>query len=125
MSIFCQHAVLQNLARDKPVIYVTTENDPSEVETDLKTRGLGEIDPSLLNFVDAYNETVGLSTPNRLDTVRADCEDLSSIGIAISKLQEQIGKKSVLLVFDSLTSPYLFSGTEILRFMRRTLEVRF
>jgi len=121
-STFCQQAVLQNLAIDRPIIYATTECGPSEVVKDLRERGLGEIEPDLLNFVDAYNETVGLSVSDRPDTARADCSNLSSIGIAISKIQERIGKGGVLLVFDSLTSPYLLSGPEVVRFMRLTLS---
>jgi len=119
-TAFCEQTVLQNLASDNPVIYVTTKSSPSEVEKDLRERGL--IDSRLISFIDAYNETVGLSVSDRPDTLLADCEDLSSIGIAISKLEERSGKKGNLLVFDSLTSPYLFSRSEILRFLRRTLS---
>ena len=121
-TAFCEQSVLQNLASDRPIIYVTTKSSPSEVKKDLKERGLGETGTRLLSFIDAYNETVGLSVSDRSDTALANCEDLSSIGIAISKLEERIGKKGVLLVFDSLTSPYLFSRSEILRFIRRTLS---
>jgi len=121
-STFCEQTILQSLAMDRPIIFVTTESSPSEAEKDLRERGLGEIKRGLLNFVDAYNETVGVSVSDRPDTVRADCANLSSIGIAISKIQDRIGKKGVLLVFDSLTSPYLFSGSEVLRFMRLTLS---
>jgi hypothetical protein len=54
--------------------------------------------------------------------VLADCGSLSSINIAISKLQKKIGRKGVMLVFDSLTSPYLLNGPEVIRFMRLTLS---
>jgi len=121
-SNFCQGTVLQNLAMERPVIYVTTECGSSEAEGALKEGGLGKVEPGLLNFIDAYNDSVGVSVSDRPDTVRADCNDLSSIDIAISKLNEKIGRRSILLVFDSLTSPYLFSGSEILRFMRQTLS---
>ena len=121
-SEFCEKAILQNLAIYRPIIYLMTECDPSKVEESLKERGLGEIEQSLLNFVDAYSETVGLLVMDRSDTVTADCASLSSIGIAISKLQERIGKKDILLVFDSLTSPYLLNGPEVVRFMRLTLS---
>ena len=121
-TTFCQQAVLQNLALDRPIIYVTTECGPSDAEKDLRERGFREVEPGLLSFVDAYSKTVGLSIADRPDTVGADCDDLSSIDIAISKLQEPIGRKGVLLVFDSLTSPYMFNGSEILRFMRQTLS---
>ena len=121
-STFCQQAILKALAIDKPIIYVTTERGPSKAEAALKERGLAHVEPGLLSFVDAYNETVGTSVSDRPDTVYADCNDLSSIDIALSKLSERIGRKHILLVFDSLTSPYLFSGAEILRFMRQTLS---
>jgi predicted hydrocarbon binding protein/KaiC/GvpD/RAD55 family RecA-like ATPase len=121
-SSFCQQIILKGLAIDKPIIYVTTERGPAKAEAALKERGLAHVEPGLLSFVDAYNETVGVSVSDRPDTVYADCNDLSSIDIAISKLSDRIGKKHILLVFDSLTSPYLFSGSEILRFMRQTLS---
>jgi len=38
--------------------------------------------------------------------------------MATIKLQERIGQKGILLAFDSLTSPYLFSGAEVTKFMR-------
>jgi predicted hydrocarbon binding protein/KaiC/GvpD/RAD55 family RecA-like ATPase len=121
-STFCQQTLLQSLAADRSVIYVTTEYDPSEAVKNLRTIGLGEIEQGLLNFVDVYTETVGVSVTDRSDTVYADCNNLSSIDIAISKLESKINNKGVLLVFDSLTSPYLFNSTEILRFIRQTLS---
>ena len=121
-STFCRQAILQNLALYTPIIYVTTECGPFEVERNLKEMGLGEIERGLLNFVDAYNETVGLSVSERNDTFPANSANLSSIGIAIVKLQKKIGKKGVLLVFDSLVSPYLLNGLEVVRFMRLTLS---
>jgi predicted hydrocarbon binding protein/KaiC/GvpD/RAD55 family RecA-like ATPase len=121
-STFCEHTVLQNLVMDRLVIYVTTECDPRKVWESLREKGLGSIAPNLLSFVDAYNETVGLSVSDRPDTVNADCANLSSIGIAISKLQERIEEQDILLVFDSLTSPYVLSGPEVVRFMKMTLS---
>jgi predicted hydrocarbon binding protein/KaiC/GvpD/RAD55 family RecA-like ATPase len=121
-SYFCKRAVLQNLAMDKPVIYVTTEYEPDKVWQSLREKGLGIVETNLLSFIDAYNETVGLPVSDRSDTVHADCANLSSMGIAISKLQERIEKKDVLLIFDSLTSPYILSGPEVVRFMRLTLS---
>jgi len=107
---------------DRPVIFVTTEYGPSRAEAALRERGLDKIEPGLLNFIDAYSETVGLSVSDRPDTVNASCADLSSVGIAISKVQDKIGRKGISLVFDSLTSPYLLSGSEVVRFMRLTLS---
>jgi predicted hydrocarbon binding protein/KaiC/GvpD/RAD55 family RecA-like ATPase len=121
-STFCQRAILQNLVVDKPVLYVITEYDTVKAENFLREQGLSQVKPDLLNFIDAYNKTVGISVLNRIDTTYADCNDLSSIDIAISKLQKRIGRKDILLVFDSLTSPYLFNGSELFRFMRQTLS---
>jgi predicted hydrocarbon binding protein/KaiC/GvpD/RAD55 family RecA-like ATPase len=121
-STFCHQVALRSLAVDRPIIFLTTEYGSSDAERALREKGLGEVESGMLSFINAYHETVGLSVPDRPDTLHAHCEELSSIGIAISKLQEQVGKRGVLLVFDSLTSPYLFSGSEILRFMRMTLS---
>ena len=120
-SAFCEQVILQNLAIDQPIIYVTTEYGPSDAEKILKEKGLADLKPGMLYFIDAYNETVGLSVLNRPDIVSADCGNLSSIGIAISKLQNRIGKNGVLLIFDSLTSPYLLSGSEVIRFLKLTM----
>jgi len=120
-STFCHQAVLNGLAMDRPVIFVTTEHGPSEVTDLLRERGMGEPPPGGLGFVDAFGETVGATTPERPDTVGANCEDLNSISMAIAKLQERIGRGNVFLAFDSLTSPYLFNEKEVFRFMRLCL----
>ena len=119
-STFCHQTVLSGIGM-KPVIYVTTETAPSKVLDSLRQKGLSEVLPHSLGFVDAFHETVGLSTVDRPDTVDASSADLTSLGIAISKLQERAGE-NVLLVFDSLTSPYLMTGPEAIRFMRLTLS---
>jgi predicted hydrocarbon binding protein len=41
--------------------------------------------------------------------------------MAITKLQQRIGKRDILLSFDSLTSPYLFNKEEVFRFIRLCL----
>jgi predicted hydrocarbon binding protein len=103
---------------DRPVIFVTTEHGTSEIIDLLRERGMGELPPKALSFVDAFGETVGATIPERPDTLGANCEDLTSISLAIAKLQERIGRRDILLVFDSLTSPYLFNEKEVFRFMR-------
>ena len=60
-SSFCEQTVLQSLAIERPIIYLTTECGPSKTEARLKERGLSGIQKGLLNFIDAYNETVGVS----------------------------------------------------------------
>jgi len=120
-STFCHQITLNNLATNRPVIFVTTEYSPSDVTHLLRERGLGETPPGILNFVDAFHETVGLMTAGRPDTVDSSCGDLTSIEVAISKLQERIQDENILVVFDSLTSPYLLNGQRVIRFLRLSL----
>ena len=117
-STFCHQVVLNGLAMDRPVIFVTTEHGPSEIIDLLKERGMGEPPPGALSFVDAFGKTVGATIQERPDTISANCEDLNSISMAIAKLQERIGRRDIFLAFDSLTSPYLFNEKEVFRFMR-------
>jgi len=108
---------------DKSIIYLMTEFDRTEATKKLREMGLSEVEPNRLHFVDAYTETAGIYVCDQPNTVYADCNSLSSIDIAISKVANRLGKEGGLLIFDSLTSPYLFNGSEILRFMRQTLEI--
>jgi predicted hydrocarbon binding protein/KaiC/GvpD/RAD55 family RecA-like ATPase len=118
-STFCQETVLKSITMG-PVVYVTTESTPSEIVESFRQRGLGEELPHPLGFVDAFRETVGLPSVDRSDVIAASCEDLTGLSVAISKMRERVGENA-LLVFDSLTSPYLMSGSEVLRFIRTTL----
>jgi KaiC/GvpD/RAD55 family RecA-like ATPase len=117
-SSFCYQTVLKNLAVNKPIIFVTTEHAPSEIILSLQEKGLVEKQTTILNFVDAFHETVGLSTDGHPNTINANSGDLTSLEVAISKLQSQINKSNILLIFDSLTSPYLLNGQEIIKFLR-------
>jgi predicted hydrocarbon binding protein/KaiC/GvpD/RAD55 family RecA-like ATPase len=121
-STFCHQVVLNGLAMDKPVIFVTTEHAPDEVVARLREKGLGEPAPGAISFVDAFTETVGLSCTQRADAVCANCADLNSISIGTTRLQGKIGRRGILLAFDSLTSPYLFCGTEVIRFLQLFLS---
>jgi len=119
-STFCHQVVLRNVSMDRPVILVTTEQGPNEVIELLKKRGLREA--GSLNLVDAFTQTVGLGCISREGTVCANCSDLNSMSIAITKLRDRTGQKDTLLILDSLTSPYLFNGIEIVKFMRLFLS---
>jgi predicted hydrocarbon binding protein/KaiC/GvpD/RAD55 family RecA-like ATPase len=119
-STFCHQVVQKSIAADRPVIFVTSEQSPAEVIELLGERGIEELAGP--NFVDAFTETVGLASTQRSDTVYANCTDLNSLSIAITRQQERMGTKGTLLVFDSLTSPYLFSGVEVVKFMRLFLS---
>ncbi|MBA7636456.1 hypothetical protein ES703_44076 [subsurface metagenome] len=117
-STFCYQVVLNSIAIERPIIFVTTEQRPSVIIKLLREKGMGEPTPASLSFVDAFTDTVGLTCTPRSDTVCANCADLNSLSMATIKLQERIGQKGILLAFDSLTSPYLFSGAEVIKFMR-------
>jgi len=104
-STFCHQMVLNGIAAERPIIFITTEQSPSAVVGLLREKGMGESIPGALSFVDAFTETVGLSCTPRLDTVCANCADLNSLSIATTRLQERMGQKGILLAFDSLTSP--------------------
>jgi len=119
-STFCHQVVLKSIAADRPVIFVTSEQSPAEVIELLREMGIAEMVG--LNFVDAFTEIVGLTCTQRSDTVCANCADLNSLSIAITKLQERTCQKGTLLVLDSLTSPYLFSDMEVVKFMRLFLS---
>ncbi|MDY7019720.1 MAG: ATPase domain-containing protein [Chloroflexota bacterium] len=120
-STFCHQAVLNSIATERPVLFVTTEHGPTEVTGLLREKGMRELPPGALSFIDAFGETVGLTTPERPDTIGANCEDLNSISMAIAKMQEKIGRRDIFLAFDSLTSPYLFNEKEVFRFIRLCL----
>jgi predicted hydrocarbon binding protein/KaiC/GvpD/RAD55 family RecA-like ATPase len=120
-SEFCRQMVLRGMAAERPIVIVTTEQSPSGLLALFEEKGIGELAPGALGFVDAFAQTVGLSTQERPDTIHANCEDLNSITLAIAKLAQRAGRKDILLAFDSLTSPYLFNREEILRFLRLCL----
>ena len=121
-STFCYQTVLYNLAVNRHVIFLTTEYGTLEAEEILKMKGLIKSPSDLLNFVDAYNQTVGLPVVDRPDTISVSSQNLTNISIAITKLQKNIGKKDVLLVIDSLTSPYILCGSAVVRFFRLFLS---
>jgi predicted hydrocarbon binding protein/KaiC/GvpD/RAD55 family RecA-like ATPase len=120
-STFCHQAVLNGIAADRPVIFVTTEQSPSGLKGLLREKGMGEPKPMALSFIDAFAQTVGLATSEQPNTISASCTDLNSISMAITKLQQKIGQRDILLAFDSLTSPYLFNKDEMFRFIRLCL----
>jgi CRP-like cAMP-binding protein/KaiC/GvpD/RAD55 family RecA-like ATPase len=121
-SAFCHQVVLNSIAESRPVIFITTEQSPSGVVQVLVEKGVAGPKSEVLSFVDAFSQTVGVETPDRPDTICADCADLNTISIATTRLQERMGQEGILLAFDSLTSPYLFSGAEIAKFMRLFLS---
>ena len=90
-SSFCHQVALNSIAAERPVIFVTSERSPAEVVDILSERGIGE--SVGLNFVDAFTETVGLTCTPRSDTVCANCTNLNSLSIAITKLRDRTRKE--------------------------------
>jgi predicted hydrocarbon binding protein/KaiC/GvpD/RAD55 family RecA-like ATPase len=117
-STFCQQIALKTIAEGRPVIFVTTERTASELTAQLRRGGLGGSMPEFLAFVDAYTETVGLVCSQDEKTTCANCADFNSMSIAVTKLQRQLPGDGITLIFDSMTSPYLFNGLEVVKFMQ-------
>jgi energy-coupling factor transporter ATP-binding protein EcfA2 len=104
-STFCHQAVLNGLAMDRSIIFVTTEHSPTEVIGLLRERGMGESPPASLSFVDAFGETVGAKTTERPDTIGANCEDLNQ---ATAENREE--RYSPLLRFLDISLPFQQGG---------------
>ncbi len=120
-STFCQQAALREIASGGKVIFVSTESSSEDLFGSLQERGLGELRPNSLVIVDAYTQTVGLPFNPRGEAISANCVDLNSICMAVTKLFSLLKGEDILLVFDSLTSPYLFNGVKIVRFIQQFL----
>jgi predicted hydrocarbon binding protein/KaiC/GvpD/RAD55 family RecA-like ATPase len=121
-SSFGQQVMLKWITKEMPAIYVTTERSLSDLLKQLHERGLGDSLPPTVGFVDAFTETVGLASEKRPNTVNAHCADLNSLSIAVTKLKQRMGAQETLLLLDSLTSPYLFIGSEVIRFTQLFLS---
>jgi predicted hydrocarbon binding protein/KaiC/GvpD/RAD55 family RecA-like ATPase len=117
-TTFCNQLIAKCFADNRPVIFTITEQTTTDALQTLEESGVRELPEGYLWFVDAFSQTVGLPQPKRKDTVYANCVDLNSLSMAITKLQARKGSEETLLIFDSLTSPYLFNGTETIRFLR-------
>jgi predicted hydrocarbon binding protein/KaiC/GvpD/RAD55 family RecA-like ATPase len=117
-STFCQQIALKMIAEERPVIFVTTERTAEDLVAQMRQAGLGPTLPDQLAFVDAYTETVGLVCSQDEKTTCANCADLNSLSIAVTKLARQMPERGNTLIFDSLTSPYLFNGLEVVKFMQ-------
>jgi len=117
-STFCYQMVMQSLAAGHPVIFISTEQTIERVVSRMREQGLGRSEIDLLRFVDAYTQTVGLPPAGRADIAQANCADLNTLTIAISKQMRKWQDGNILLVLDSLTSPYLFNGAGVIRFVQ-------
>jgi predicted hydrocarbon binding protein/KaiC/GvpD/RAD55 family RecA-like ATPase len=121
-TTFSQQVIIESLSIERPTILVTTEETPVEMILRMSKVGLHEPLPDCLRFVNAFTQTVGLSGERRADTFEAHCADLNSIMMAISRSRSKLNGRGVLLILDSLTSPYLLSGQEVIRFTQLYLS---
>lgn len=112
-ATFSHQVVLNGVAANRPVIFVTTERSAPDVISLLKEQGLGDPTPELVNLVDAFRDTVGAHNAHRPETMRANSMDLNSLTIALAKVQKSTEQKGTSLVLDSPATPYLFNGTEV------------
>jgi KaiC/GvpD/RAD55 family RecA-like ATPase/predicted hydrocarbon binding protein len=122
-STFCQQIAINGIATGLPVIYVTTESTSNDLVTSLQERGMGKTMPETLAIVDAFTQTVGLMCKPHGITLCANCADLNSLSIAVTKLRGRMNDKPLMLVFDSLTSPYLFNGLNVIKFIQQFLAM--
>jgi len=120
-STLSQQISLHYIASGLQVIYVITESTADDLVQNMRNRGLVEIRPDSLAIVDAYTQTVGLTCSSQRTTLCANCADLNSISMAVTKLRRRLNGQDVLLVFDSLTSPYLFNGLNVVKFIQQFL----
>ncbi len=116
-SAFCHELAVRLLASGLPVIYVTSRETAGELLDHLHDQGLRQGQGATLLLVDAYGQTVGVRCAVEAQVACANCADLNSLSIAITKQQARLGGP-MILVLDFLTSPYLFCGAEVVRFMR-------
>ncbi len=123
-STFCLHTVRSYLKNHKgPVVYLATESRPDDIIESLLAEGVTENQLGRLRIVDAYSATLANLPESKHEVVvdGADCTDLSGIGAKISKLEGSTSKNDSLLVFDSLSAPYIFNGESTIKFMRMSL----
>ena len=99
-SDFCHQVVLNRLAMDRPVIFVTTEQGPTEIAARLQEKGLGGLPPGALtpaevgsllagNGVDGTTVSEIVDFLERCDTVRyaASAADALSPSQAAGKVR--------------------------------------
>lgn len=120
-STFCQQIAIKGIAAGIPVIFVSTERTAIDLISSMKERGLGEVRPDSLGIIDAYTQTVGMACASQGNTLCANCADLNSLSIAVTKLRGRLNGERTWLVFDSLTSPYLFNRHNVHMFMQQFL----
>jgi predicted hydrocarbon binding protein/KaiC/GvpD/RAD55 family RecA-like ATPase len=120
-STFCKETVQYYLKnRTGLVMYFTTESRPDEIIESLLAGGIKASQLERIRIVDAYSETLANlpETKYKVAVDGADCTDLTGLGAKISKFADLVNITDSLLVFDSLSAPYIFNGEKIIKFLR-------
>lgn len=104
----------------KPTIVISTKSLPEQFERDLlKRMGAGRVGEVPVRFVDAYSGTVGLHSEGSR-ALGANCNDPTSIGIALAKALRDLAQESLVAV-ESLTPIYLLNERILIKFVQNTL----
>ncbi len=123
-STFCKDVAASRLRqRAGPIIYFTTELMPDEIIQYLSGKGISaEQQLREMWIVDGSQPIPSAASGGQnKHNVAVDCTDLTGIGVKLTELSGAIGQNNILLIFDSLSTPYLFNGNTILKFTRSTL----
>ncbi len=123
-STFCKDTVRYYLKnRTGLVIYLATESRPDEIIESLLTGGVNVNQLERIKIIDAYSATLADLPESKHGVVvdGADCTDLTGMGAKISKLADSVNSSDSLLVFDSLSAPYIFNGESTIKFLRMSL----
>lgn len=123
-STFCLETVRHYLRNQNGiVVYLATESRPDEIIESLIAKGISSGELGRLRIIDAYSATLAdlPKSEHKVVVDGADCTDLTGMGAKISKLAASAGGPGGLLVFDSLSAPYIFNGENTIKFLRMSL----
>lgn len=123
-STFCLETVRQYIKNHEgPVVYFATESRPDDIVESLLTRGITLEELGRIRIIDAYTATLSElpESKYKVSVDGADCTDLPGMGAKISGLAGPEGEEGGLLVFDSLSAPYIFNGESAIKFLRMSL----
>ncbi len=123
-STFCTETVRYYLNnRSGLVVYLATESRPDDIVESLLKGGVIGNQLGRIRIIDAYSGTLADLPESKHGVVvdGADCTDLTGMGGKISKLAGSVSSGDSLLVFDSLSAPYIFNGESTIKFLRMSL----
>ncbi len=104
-SVFCQQLANGYLKQGKPVLYITYDQFPEEVRTNMKELGwdiISHEEKGNFAFLDAYSSTGGKESKEKYSVKQPFA--LSELGIGMSMVLSAFDRNSVKIFLDS-TSP--------------------